>query len=114
MADDDDCPTLILSTRDLRVVRDELFDLRRKWYDIGIGLEVNRGILDKIRREYGDDNVTALREMLTEWLRFFGAKWEDIVTVLKYPEIGEEALAGTLEKKYCYPPPAPGAQPKGM
>ena len=57
-----------LTIRDLKELREHLFKIRVKWYDIGLELDVDVGTLESIKSCY-DDPKDCLREVLKEWLK---------------------------------------------
>ena len=112
-----------LSVNDLPVVMEELNDTRTKWYDIGLQLCMNVGILNAIKEQY-DDPSHCLRETLTTWLKTCPSPptWNSIVDALRSSTVGEVRLAADLEQKHCstqdtsvaathhHAPPAPSSQ----
>ena len=109
-----------LGLNDLFTVLSAVHDVRAKWYNIGLGLQVSTGTLDAINLEC-QDTQNCLRRVLTEWLKSSGACWEDLVKVLKTPVIGEERLANRLEMQFCRqpttespPPPVHTPVPTGI
>ena len=96
-----------LSVDDLQVVREELNDVRAKWYDIGIQLRVNIGTLDAIEKQYLNNPSDCLRETLTTWLKSYppSPTWSKVVDALSSKTVGETRLAANLEQKHCSPRP---------
>ena len=88
---------MVLGVNDLIEVLDELYDVRAKWYDIGLRLNVPVETLEKIR---GPDDNSRLRQVLTIWLRSGNATWPDLCQVLRHRTIGKESLANALLAKY--------------
>ena len=70
-------------------------DIKKKWHDIGIELEIDVDKLSKIRMQHGDDPALCLLEMITLWLKFINnpPKWETLADALKCRVINEEELA---------------------
>ena len=89
-----------LSVDDLPVVREELHNVRAKWYDVGMQLQVNVGTLDPIKEQY--NNLShCLRETLKAWLKTSPSPtWSDIVDSLRSSVVGEVRLADNLKHKY--------------
>lgn len=56
-----------LTTNNLRVVRNAVYDVAAKWYDLGLELGIAPGDLDAIRSAHSDPQE-CLREMLRKWL----------------------------------------------
>jgi hypothetical protein len=81
---------------DLVTVRDFLFDVRLKWYDIGMELMVKEGELDIIQSRNKDDFEVCLREMLKVRLKSFRngpLTWKNIAEALEKKAISELQLA---------------------
>ena len=86
---------------DLSTVRNEIHDVRTKWYDIGVELKVKISTLKSIEARYGDAK-DCLREVITEWLKANDhPTWKSLVDALKTRVIDEPKLAAELEAKYC-------------
>ena len=113
-----------LTENDLYVLMEELNNIRSKWYEIGLQLEVSVGTLNAIKKDYHTTS-DCLRETLTTWLKTFSSPaWSTMVDVLKSRTVGEVNLAVELEQKYCLtqdtsiaaihrappPPPLPPSQ----
>ena len=88
---------MVLGVNDLVKVLDELYDVRDKWYDIGLRLNVPAETLEKIKAP--DDN-SCLRQVLIIWLRSGKATWIDLCQVLRHRTIDQEKLADSLLAKY--------------
>ena len=85
---------MALSENDLKMVRNFLFDVRRKWYDIGIELGVRKTELDIIK-DHSFDPSDCLREMIAIWLKSydFPPTWQALAEALESPVIREKKLA---------------------
>ena len=92
-----------LSIKDLKVLLPELYPARKKWYDIGLLLDVPVETLDAIQSENRDDLGACLREMLHFALksRSPGLTWKMVTDTLNSVVVGEGQLGDTLVKKYC-------------
>lgn len=90
---------------------DKTYTARVKWYNIGLGLEVSVDTLDSIRERWDDDG-DRLREMFKPWLKGINPTptWKALIAALRRPSVGENELAGKLEKEFC--PEAREAQGK--
>ena len=86
----------------LKAAMEALFEVRAKWDDVGVSLEVDDGTLDAIRAQYADPK-DRLREMLRKWLRSKHPTWKLLIEALRSPIVGEARLADTLEKRYVSP-----------
>ena len=92
---------MALTIDDLRVVREELYGARTKWYDIGLALHVKVTTLDSIEGQF-DNHSDKLREALKVWLKTAKQpSWQDIVAVLESPVVGEAKLASDIKTKHC-------------
>ncbi len=87
---------------DLSCVREELLDVRSKWFDIGLKLKLSVGILEGIRGQYANPSE-ALREMLLHWLKKVDPPptWEGLACALESCTVGEPRLAEQLRTKFC-------------
>ena len=87
---------------DLKDVIDVLFDVSRKWYYIGLQLNIQVDILENIKHQESDDS-NRLREMLIIWLKQVNPlpSWEALVSALKGRTVGEAQLAEQIQQKYC-------------
>ena len=88
---------MVLELNDLKKVRDELHDIRAKWYDIGLSLDVPAEILETIT---SDDQNTCLRQVLVTWLKSGKATWLALCQALRHRTVGQVELAATLQAKY--------------
>ena len=79
---------------DLKKVKDFLYEIRRKWHDLGIELEVKAEELEVIEAQYSDLGV-CLRKMLLVWLKnhLKPPTWEAIEAALESKAINELELA---------------------
>ena len=94
---------LTQSTSDLVTVKRFLYDVRRKWYNIGLELGVEHNKLDEIQDKHGTDYDACLREMLKIWLKFYPNKptWGHLADALKEQAIDEKELADEGMVAYC-------------
>lgn len=72
-----------------------LHDVRVKWYDIGIQLNISTGTLDAIRQENQSDCGKCLREMVKDWLnrKYPQATFDALIDALTSEPVGENTLA---------------------
>ena len=93
---------MVLGVNDLLKVLDELYDVREKWYDIGLRLEVPIETLENIKATMADhgDHNSCLREVLLFWLKSGNATWLPLCEALRHRTIGQASLADTLQAKY--------------
>ena len=86
-----------LETNDLVTVKKFLFNVKEKWYNIGLHLKVTPSELDQIQaRHKADlDYDVCLREMLQIWLNHYPIKptWGQLEDALREKDVGEDELA---------------------
>ena len=86
---------------DLRLLLEELLDVRTQWYLLGLQLKMRVEILDRIRRELPNPRDRLL-EMLKTWLTTaVKPSWKTLTDALRSRSVGESQLADHLETKYC-------------
>lgn len=88
----------------LKAAIDLLYEVKEKWYDIGIQLDIDVKILDKIRSEYKDDVASCLREILTVWLLRENPSWGELAEALKAKTVNKIELAeeGKMACFFCW------------
>ena len=89
-----------LGLNDLLKVLDPLFDIRTKWYDIGLRLNVPIGTLEEIKAAGQTDDNGRLCQVLVAWLKSGKATWTAICRALRHRTIDEIKLADTLQAKH--------------
>ena len=73
-----------------------------QWYEIGLELfdEKDEPILKIIKIDCDEKVKDCCRKMFTNWLdREPGANWNQLIQVLRFPHIGLNELATTLEQR---------------
>ena len=87
-----------LGINDLVSVQTTVWDARKEWYDIGLGLRMSADTLDAIREDERGICKACFREMLKVWLRRTKPKptWSELAAVLRSPMVGYEDLAEQL------------------
>ena len=86
---------------DLRLLLEELLDIRTQWYPLGLQLKMRVEILDGIRREFHNTRDQLL-EMLKTWLTTAdNTSWKTLLDALRSRSVGASQLADHLETKYC-------------
>ena len=85
----------------LKLLQRELYKIADKWQDIGIQLDVDVKLLNKVKSENGGNSKNCLTEMLKMLVENedLHPSWTDLVEALGYLE--EEELAQQLKDKYC-------------
>ena len=92
-------PVMALSVGDLKVLLQELYPARIKWYETGLLLDVPVATLESIKSENKDDLGACLRETLLYALKNGDLQsWKQITDTLM---VGEGTLSDTLSNKYC-------------
>lgn len=82
-----------LSKQDLKQVRNFLHDIRHKWYDLGIELNITPEDLDDLKSRCSTP-VDFLREMIRLWLKSVGPPtWKVLANALGSKAINEVKLA---------------------
>ena len=76
----------------LKEARNFLYEVRLKWYDIGVELNVDEEKLDEIKFKYDKDPGVGLREMLRVCLKNT-LTWKAIAEALEAKAISEPILA---------------------
>ena len=95
---------------DLAKLQRLLHDVRVKWYDIGIQLNISTDTLDAIRTE-NPEYGKCLREMLKHWLssKSQQATFEALVEALSSEPVGENTLAENTRYLHLTVAPEAGA-----
>ena len=86
---------------DLATLLGSLQSIRANWYNFGLQLRVDIGILDGIAVQYSNP-LNCLRETLKQWLKTSPNRtWKCVVDALSSPIVGANVLALDLERKHC-------------
>ena len=90
-----------LTPRDLKTVRTEIWEVRLKWCDIGIELELSKNDLDTIQQNYTEISK-CFSEMLCEWLKRVDLQpsWNSLVGALCAPAVGLGHLVENIKRKH--------------
>ena len=85
----------------------ELYEVRAKWYDVGVQLRMTTHDLDAIQTQYQNSpdmpNV-CLRQMLSVWLTKevpSPPTWQRVVEALSSPTVDKPRLAQRIRQTYC-------------
>ena len=70
-----------------------------KWYNIGLGLNLDVDTLDNIQHSNANDQDDCLRECLTIYLQKATPSWSDIVNALKQRSVRHSALALEIQEE---------------
>ena len=85
----------------LKAAINALHSVCHKWYNIGVQLEVPTFQLKNIEKK-SSDSMDQLHDTLEYWMsNDSSASWKHLVDALKAPSVGENRLAGEIEKKHC-------------
>ena len=91
---------LQLSKEDFYSVYNWLYEVRNRWPDIGLALEMNYTDIHAIECDHKNDCKAALRDML---YKLFDSKkpltWNKICSALRQPTVGQACLAEEIEKE---------------
>ena len=88
-----------LVLNDLAVVLDELHDVRKMWYEIGLRLQLPVEDLEIISSEHKNDQQS-LRRVILLWLKSGTATWAKLCDALSNRTVGEMTLADKLRGRY--------------
>jgi len=75
-----------------------LYDIRAKWFLLGVELNVSDGTLNAIPERCNRDSDQYLYRMLSEWLKSGEATEDQLVKALRERTINEKRLADGLDK----------------
>ena len=92
---------LIVQHMDLKDVQELLIGISHKWYDVGVQLNLESGVLKRIQRQYSNP-ADCLREMLEEWLKRVNPypSWRALVQALTTHAVSERRLAEEINNKF--------------
>ena len=91
-----------LTTNNLRGVRNAVYDVAAKWYDLGLELGIPSDYLDAIKSAHSDPQ-DCLREMLRKWLSGVDPEpsWKVLSGALRNEAVGFAHLAEKILKEKC-------------
>lgn len=89
----------VLVLKDLAVLTQKLIPIAYQWYQLGIQLEFDPGVLKGIQNEVRGDTARGLDELLTKWLQRAQppATFESLVDVVGGSIICNQVLAEQLK-----------------
>ena len=82
----------------------ELYEVRAKWYDLGVQLRMTTPDLDAIQTQYQNNPDTCVRKMLSDWLTKevpSPPTWQTVVDALNSAAISRPLVARKIYMKYC-------------
>ena len=88
---------MVLGLNDLLTVLDELYDIRDKWYFLGLQLKVPT---EKLESLTSHDQDSCFRQVLVDWLKSGTATWLALCQALRHRTVGQDETAIKLQTKY--------------
>ena len=94
-----------LSTDDLMVIQNELWDARSKWRNIGIQLQMKIADLEAIGEKNSNVPDNCFTDCITTWLRQTNPSptWTALIKALRSSPVGFQEMAKRLERKFLQP-----------
>ena len=91
-----------MTTNDLKIVLNSLWEVRSKWLNLGIQLDMKIQDLETIAKEKNSDPGDCFIDCITRWLRQGNPPptWMALIKALRNCTIGFEELAERLERQY--------------
>ena len=86
----------VLDLDDLKHILRTTWEARRRWYNIGLALNISPYKIDVIKHEYASDPGDCLREILMLWLKESVPTWKEMIEVLRSPMVGFEHIAENI------------------
>jgi len=97
---------------DLAAVQRKVFDVRTKWYNLGLELGLQAPTLDSISDQYSRNPTECFCQVLKEWLQRINPlpTWQAMVDALKSPtvaqyQVAEEILSSQFPSTSAQPHP---------
>lgn len=88
---------MALGLNDLSTVLDELYDIRDKWYFLGLQLKVAP---EKLESLTSHDQDSCFCQVLVDWLKSGVATWLALCEALSHKTVGHNETAIKLQTKY--------------
>ena len=98
-----------LAQEDLATLVNELYEVRAKWFDLGVQLRMSTPDLDAIQTQYQNNPDACLRQMLSDWLTKevpSPPTWQRVVDALSSPAVDRPAVAQRVRQTYLSQDPA--------
>ena len=91
-----------MTTKDLKAVHESLWEVRSKWRNLGIQLDIKVEDLEAIAANNHQKVDECFADCIICWLRQSNPPptWTSLINALKSPTVGFQDLAKTLERKY--------------
>ena len=85
--------------QDRKLLKNILWEIRRKWFNLGDNLGVEIGTLEAIQKTHRDNVDDCFNALIIEWLKNSKpqASWSALVAALRLPTVGEAHLAEEIE-----------------
>ena len=82
-----DITSILKETPNERELLRPLIDIRHKWYDIGLTLQVRRNDLDDLKQSE-DDDITKLKKVINIWkgTERSSVTWKGVINAMKSPD----------------------------
>ena len=92
----------VLRKENAEIIVNELINVRRVVYELGLALNVPQDVMDSIREE-NPRQLERLIRVIDEFLdqESPSPSWRRIVDALRSPQVQCTRLAAKLERKYC-------------
>ena len=103
---DDQLPSVAMSSQAISAsdqftkIYEKVFPACAKWYNLGLALGVDTGTLDAIKLTHNNECGACVRETLKKINQTKNLSWTDIVTALKNPIVGQNALADSIQREF--------------
>ena len=79
----------------------ELYEIKEKWYDIGLLLELSSKTLADLDQKYDGDCSICIIHVAEIWLKeTIFPSWYDIIDILKSEKINEKGMALRISREY--------------
>ncbi|XP_064390046.1 uncharacterized protein LOC135337956 [Halichondria panicea] len=82
-------------------IHETLFEVRAKWYNLGLALGLDTGTLNSIKLYNKEECEACLRDALTKQKDTTKLTWTKIIKALRNLTVGENTLADKLQRKYA-------------
>ena len=94
-----DITSILKETPTENELYDLLYDIRHKWYDIGLSLQVRRNVLNDLK-ESKDDDPTKLVKVISVSIdaKSSSTTWETMITAAESPVISNKEIADRIRQ----------------
>ena len=93
-----------MTLEDLKTVQSDLWDVRSKWYNLGIQLDMKIEDLEAIKEKNSNNPDQCFTDCITCWLRRSDPlpTWVALLKALKEHTVGFQTLAQDVERKHMH------------